>query len=125
MIKKNQIITAPSDSIYNFKLSDAYLYSARRQPLLGLIDTNGAFHELPISGYGELRDARMTDLKSIADEADDELTELEIERSEDLAILEYEREDGRTDSAFVWPDKKKDDAVLGSSSLCHGLNLSI
>lgn len=105
--QKNQIITAPSDSIYNFKLSDAYLYSARRQPLLGLIDTNGAFHELPISGYGELRDARMTDLKSIADEADDELTELEIERSEDLAILEYEREDGRTDSAFVWPDKKK------------------
>lgn len=105
--QKNKLITGPADSIYAFPKSQARLYSARCEGLLGLVDTIGTFHELPISGYGELRDARLTDLFSLANESKDDLTQLDIEESEDLAVVQYETEEGLLDSAYVWPKKAK------------------
>lgn len=102
----NRIITPPADSVYQFKLTDSWLYSAKREQVLGLVDPAGSFQALPIAGYGQLVDARMTDLATIAEEDPDSLVEVDIEESEDLAVVEYET-DGKIDSAYVWPKHRK------------------
>ena len=103
----NRIITPAADSVYGFKLTDSWLYSAKREQVLGLVDTGGRFHNLPIASYGKLVDARMTDLATVAGEEIDSLIETDIEESEDLSIVQYERVDGRLDSAYVWPKHNK------------------
>lgn len=103
----NRIITPVADSIYGFKLTNSWLYSAKNQKVLGLVDTAGKFHDLPIASYGRLTDARMTDLSSVAEEENDSLIETDIEESEDLSIVQYQRVDGRLDSAYVWPKHNK------------------
>ena len=103
----NRIITPVADSVYGFKLTNSWLYSAKNQKVLGLVDTAGKFHDLPIASYGRLTDARMTDLSSVAEEENDSLIETDIEESEDLSIVQYQRVDGRLDSAYVWPKHNK------------------
>ena len=120
---RNEIVTPPPDSLYFGQLSNYVLYSAKREGVLGLVNTSGSFILFNIADYGKTKEVRTTSLqKQSSVNSSNTYVEPYFSVNEDLAIVEYERDDGEIDSLFVWPDREiltsyYGQPVYGSDSL--------